>query len=272
MFANSNEYRVLSHASAPQVEELATAASSYIERGWSVIPLLGKRPAIATWKVYQSRFPTAGEVADWWTPREKPATGIGIITGSLSHLVVVDCDTIASAQYWSDRFPGSPLTVRTGRGGVHIYYLAPSDHEIGNRAKIFHQPIDLRGNGGYVAAPPSWHPSGKNYQWAARDLEGPLPRFDPTWLRESQSQVNDSQVTLPATATIRNAFAYIRCIHATSGEGGHNATFRAACKLRATGLTRDDALLLLTEWNKTNAHPPWSTSELQHKIDSAYQV
>jgi hypothetical protein len=35
--------------------------------------------------------------------------------------------------------------------------------------------------------------------------------------------------------------AYIRHIEAVAVDGGHNATFRAACKLHDAGLTADEA-------------------------------
>lgn len=56
---------------------------------------------------------------------------------------------------------------------------------------------------------------------------------------------------------------------AVSGQGGHNATFYAACVLvLGFGLDRSDALSLLHEWNAW-CNPPWSDRELEHKIDSA---
>jgi len=61
---------------------------------------------------------------------------------------------------------------------------------------------------------------------------------------------------------------------AVSGSGGHNHTFRIACKLvhpesaGGFGLHPDTALQLLEHWNQT-CEPPWSADELQHKVDNA---
>lgn len=63
--------------------------------------------------------------------------------------------------------------------------------------------------------------------------------------------------------------AYIAHIRAISGQGGHNATFRAACKLRDSGLGEAEALAALVEWNETNAQPKWTVKELLHKVDDA---
>lgn len=255
----------LAPASAP---DLLTAAKNYLARGWPVIPLSGKLPT-RPWKEFQTRLPTAAELTAWFTT-EPPPTGLGIITGNLAGLVVVDCDTRHEAAVWEGEQGSSPLVVSTGGGGAHFYYALPAGEEIRNRVKIHGRHIDIRGEGGYVAAPPSLHPSDQRYAWRSCDWAAPLPAFNPAWLSEPNLELR-----LPAKLTtipVRKALAYIRRIEAVAGEGGHNATFRAACKLRDAGLAESEALTLLAEWNETNATPPWSAVELLHKIRSAYEI
>lgn len=56
---------------------------------------------------------------------------------------------------------------------------------------------------------------------------------------------------------------------AVSGQGGHKATFRAACVLvHGFALGEADAMSLLREWNQ-GCQPPWSEGELAHKVTSA---
>lgn len=56
---------------------------------------------------------------------------------------------------------------------------------------------------------------------------------------------------------------------AISGQGGHNATFHAACVLvLGFGLKTHEALHLLQEWN-LGCQPPWSEGELWHKLTDA---
>lgn len=55
---------------------------------------------------------------------------------------------------------------------------------------------------------------------------------------------------------------------AISGQGGHPATFRAACECVRFGLGDSDAMTLLREYNRT-CSPPWSESELAHKLADA---
>jgi hypothetical protein len=101
------------------------------------------------------------------------------------------------------------------------------------------------------------------------DIYQELPTFDAEWLVDPDRSMLSSTITLNATA-VRNVAKYIQRIHATAGKGGHNATFRVACRLRDAGLSQDEALALLTQWNETNAHPPWSEAEIAHKITSAF--
>lgn len=56
---------------------------------------------------------------------------------------------------------------------------------------------------------------------------------------------------------------------AISGQGGHAATFRAACECVRFGLSDGDALRLLEDWNRTHCQPPWTEKELAHKLADA---
>ncbi|MGH7179424.1 MAG: phage/plasmid primase, P4 family [Tepidisphaeraceae bacterium] len=64
-----------------------------------------------------------------------------------------------------------------------------------------------------------------------------------------------------------------QCPDAISGEGGHNATLRAACECYRFGLDNDHAADVLRRFNeeKTGSEQ-WTEDELQHKLDSASQL
>ena len=70
--------------------------------------------------------------------------------------------------------------------------------------------------------------------------------------------------------TLERARGYLAKLPvAVSGQGGHRATFRAACVLvHGFALGADEALAVLREWNR-GCQPPWSESELRHKVGSA---
>ncbi|MCZ7537796.1 MAG: bifunctional DNA primase/polymerase, partial [Acidimicrobiia bacterium] len=74
------------------------------------------------------------------------------------------------------------LTARTGRGAHHVYRL-PAGAVIGCSTGRLGEGIDIRGDGGYVIAAPSVHPSGTVYRWDDPALEvAPLPVWVSTLL------------------------------------------------------------------------------------------
>ena len=77
-------------------------------------------------------------------------------------------------------------------------------------------------------------------------------------------------MNLKAPQPMELARKYLRqCPPAISHQGGHKAAFRVAVALvRRFGLNEANALTLMLEWNRT-CQPPWSESELRHKITSA---
>jgi hypothetical protein len=69
------------------------------------------------------------------------------------------------------------------------------------------------------------------------------------------------------------ARAYLATLRpAIAGQNGHAATFAAACRLVEFGLSPDQALPLLLEWNQTHCQPLWTEGELRHKLIGAFQV
>ena len=254
------------------MSDLLNAALRYLQCGWPVIPATGKRPVVA-WSNCQRRLPSTGQVRKWFADHDGPLN-LAIVTGRCAGLVVVDCDRDEDSLWWQKHFPPTPLVVTTGAGGKHFYYHHPGG-EIRSRVRLFGRRIDLRADGGVVIAPPSVHiETGQPYRWNGC-FSGPqsdLPPFDCRWIADQTPVASRSAVRADrAESTIRHGLAYIRRIRATAGHRGHNATFRAACKLRDSGLTTDEALEALLQWNETNASPPWTVKELAHKVDDAYQ-
>ena len=245
-------------------------AFEYLDRGWPVIPVHGKTPAVP-WAAYQKKRPSVDEIKEWFASKE--SYNLAVITGKISELVVIDCDTAADASWWRQNHAETPLVVMTGRGGSHFYYRYPKC-EVGNRIGILARSIDVRGDGGLVVAPPSVHPTtAKPYEWSPWDhySRDEIPFLDPAWLGPARSIEASGLYSREFGPNIRNGLAYIRHITAESENGGHNATFRAACVLRDSGLSANEARDALRSWNETNAEPPWTEKELVHKIQDAYK-
>lgn len=133
-------------------------------RGWSLIPLKprSKVPAVR-WEEYQRRHATLEELEQWFT---QPGYNVGIVTGTISGIFVVDIDSEA-AMAWADEYlPPCDLRVRTSKG-IHRYYPYSGDRPMRNRCRVKYQgetiAIDIRAEGGYVVGPGSIHENGHMY-------------------------------------------------------------------------------------------------------------
>lgn len=151
---------------------LLEAALAYEKRGFSVIPVGKNKKALIKWEPYQHKRATIEEIERWWT--ESPKANIGLVTGKISNLLVVDADTATAAIMINDAIPEGlevPCEL-TPRGGRHFIFA----HQEGfiNRARVI-EGIDIRTTGGYVVVAPSTNGSGSGWTW----LEG-LSLFDTT--------------------------------------------------------------------------------------------
>jgi len=161
------------------------AAKEYLALGWSVIPLEpgGKLPPEITpggkrfsWKPYQTRQASERELTGWLQRWRR--CNLGIVTGQVSGVIVLDIDSPEAAA-WVE-MQGVPLTptVKTGKG-QHLFFRHPGG-TVRNFASKVVAGLDLRGDGGYVCAPPSVHETGTVYQW---EIGPDTPLADPPgWL------------------------------------------------------------------------------------------
>jgi hypothetical protein len=153
--------------------KILEAALGYAGRGYSVIPIKPnidednkKRPYIS-WQEFQTRKATEAEIRSWWN--KWPGAMIGLVTGQISGLFVVDCDTQEGFDTVQGHLPDSLEipTARTPRGGWHFYFQNPVNSGLTTKAGIL-AGVDIRGEGGYIIAAPSKNAEGKLYGW----LEG----------------------------------------------------------------------------------------------------
>lgn len=119
------------------------------------------------------------QIDRWW--QDWPTANIGVATGRESGVVVLDVDGDVGRQSLA-MLPALPNTwrSRTGRG-EHVWF-APPGGGVGNRVG-FRPGLDLRGDGGYVLAPPSRHVSGTAYAWRVGPSDVELAPM-PGWLVE----------------------------------------------------------------------------------------
>jgi Bifunctional DNA primase/polymerase, N-terminal/Primase C terminal 1 (PriCT-1) len=99
----------------------------------------------------------ARQIRAWFAA--EPAANLGLRTGAVSRLVVLDVDGdegTESLRALEREFGALPPTtsVKTPSGGSHYYFQHPG-REIKNSAGQVGDHLDVRGDGGYVLVPPS---------------------------------------------------------------------------------------------------------------------
>jgi len=117
-------------------------------------------------------------VAGWW--RRWPDANVGVRTGAVSGLVVVDIDPAHGGLESIRRLHGEHrlpdgLRVRTGSGGWHLYFAHPGFEVRNSAGTVLGDGVDVRGDGGYVIAPPSRHIAGGVYEWVGPWVIPDLP-------------------------------------------------------------------------------------------------
>lgn len=231
--------------------ELRDAALLYAARGWSVIPVgrVASKLPLQNWKHLQDNRSNQDQICRWW---ERSRHNIGIVTGAISGIIVLDVDS-EDGYREIEAHGGLPLTLSCSTGkGRHYYFLHPG-FIVHNFARKL-PGLDLRGDGGYVLAPPSQHQSGKLYQW---DDEAAPVAPAPQWLldlleREVVTQnghatgsystasdhsangssnghrINGAQVTAYVRAAMEGE---LRALQTTPEGARNNQLFKSGCSL-----------------------------------------
>lgn len=232
-------------------------ALNYIKKGYSIIPVGRgedkKEPFLPSYLEFFDRKPTEEEVRLWW--KQYPEAQIGILTGKINNLTVLDVDynekgKVESGLAYHGDFPKT-LTVQSGSGGKHFYYKYC---EKADGLKNLRPRIDIKSNHGYVIAPPSLHKSGKRYEWIEKIDPKPFPEF---LLDGNNSKANKIS---------------IKDIIFGVGEGGRNiaaASLTGLCvKMK---LSPEETYQFMVGWN-LQCEPPLSDRELKTVIDSIYKT
>jgi hypothetical protein len=220
-----------------------TAYQLLVNYAYSVIPsgggLSGKAPLIA-WEQYQRVTPEPDDIQTW--ERELRPSLWGVVTGSISCVVVVDIDR-PELRTMFDAVGLSPH-IQTPRGGFHYWFRHPG-HPVKTVAGLL-PGIDVRGDGGFVNV------LGRRKDGEYRILIAPSPDAVYPWdkLPGQIASVLDGQRRPPIEEEI-------------IPEHTRNATLASlAGSLRAKGLSQGAIEEALQGINAKSCKPPLEVGEV----------
>ena len=144
------------------------AAPDLIKAGYPVFPLNGKVPAVAGG--FYAATMDMSEIAMWIQDDGFGDHDIGIATGHASGIVVIEADS-ALRRVELEKMFGTPTAI--SKKGAHWYFKHPRDGKVVSRSIASN--VDCKGDGGYVAAPPSTNKTWTNGIPDKKTLS-PLPK------------------------------------------------------------------------------------------------
>lgn len=236
----------------------------YRQLGLSFFPLpYGKKESTIAWKCYQERQPDDEEITSWFGNGSKH--NVAVVCGKVSgNLVVLDCDS-------EERFYELALLItekldindildftkvgKTGKG-YHIYLFTDEPVQ-----SVKFPKLDIKGEGGYILAPPSLHPNGQEYQFV--NPRTPIKHIhnlldigiDITQKKESPKRPEgDNWIT--------------RALKGVAEGDRNDMCYRLAAYFKNSHPI-DITENLLLEWNRKN-RPPLEKTEVLRTIKSAY--
>jgi hypothetical protein len=235
------------------MNSLLETALEYKRDGYSVIPVipLDKKPLIK-WKGRQQAAADEEEIRDWW--RSTPTANVGIVTGKISGLTVVDIDGELGEESIRTSKIDLPRTFQVNSPrGRHLYYEYTP--RLKNSAGLL-PGVDVRNDGGYIVAPPSKRAEGE-YEVTDDAAFNQLGETSITILNSRSTSAGKSKTVKLGSKVV---------------EGSRNDTaFKMALKLVRDGKDRSGIFKILSLENESNFIPPLSASEINSVVYSAWE-
>jgi hypothetical protein len=256
---------------------LPDAARLLAAAGVPVFPCVpgGKRPT--TVHGFRAATTDPEKVTAWW--RRWPGANLGVPTGAVSGLVVVDVDVHGPVSGFAafERATYAGLTdgwtvkVDTPSGGMHAYYPAtPGAAQPCWQAA--QAGVDFRGDGGYIVTPPSVvSRDGEPRRYRPRTVNpGPAGVLDAERLRDfldpRPAPAPRAPVRLGRDADASRLAAWV----ANRAEGERNrGLFWAACRLAENGMRPSDAMDVLSA---AAGRAGLAEREITATVQSAYRT
>lgn len=264
-------------------------AKEYVRRGMAVLPLhwpvrTGRRLACSCARAQctsPAKHPVGSlvpkglrdatkdpAVIDEWSGHGR--FNIGIVTGAISGIVALDVDprhdgdqTVAALEREHGPLPPT-WRFLTGGGGEHILFRHPGA-AVPNSAGQVGPGIDVRGDGGYIVAPPSQHISGRPYAISVDHHPDDVQLAEmPAWLlsRLLAEPAATKSAAKPTTD-------WRSTVSAVIAEGERNRTLASLSgHLLRNRIDPWVTLDLLQAWNRTHCCPPLAEAEVAATVRS----
>lgn len=244
------------------VEETSPALAqilSYAKRGWKVFRCApGTKKPTAESHGFKDATSDAMTIERWWSDRI--VWNVAIATGQPSGFFVVDADLHKPGCEFSQLDPlPKTYTVKTASGGQHFYFRQPHSMAIKSGNDTLGQSIDVKGDGGYILAPPSVFEGGQYRIASAGNLASA-----PQWLlsrllalpqpREREHPTAYRMTSVDSADSVQ-AVAQAVMLSVPSREHSNNAAlFKLARALKAV---EPSTGALLSPAQKTEAFQNW---------------
>lgn len=228
------------------------AALEYQKKGLSIIPVGKDKKPLISWKDYQERHATTEELNRWFS---NPEANIAIVTGKISGITVLDCDSQDAINRFRMMYTGLTPAVKTPRG-MHFYYKYQEG--VRNTVRVGNLDMDVRGEGGYVLAPPSINAQGQEYKWhVSLSSLNALDSF--SFLNIYNARARES---LQPSTLSTNVYKYF-----TQGRRDEDLFHVANCLIK--GGAKADIVQQVLETLALSCNPPFPEKEINTKIQSA---
>jgi hypothetical protein len=222
--------------------------------GWRVFPIRpdDKRPA--TERGFHDATTDSASVFETWMSR--PSSNVGVATGEASGIVVIDVDpggdgTIRRLTATLGPLP-TTMVARTPRGW-HVYLRHPG---LAVRCSVaaLGEGVDVRGDGGYVVAPPS-RIGASLYRWVLSDgrtepvpsdlPDVPAPWVDALTARKGPKASSDGDVNYIRAAVAAELESVRTAVEGTRNSQLNASAFALARFVVAGRVSESDVVRLL---------------------------
>lgn len=239
-------------------------ANHYYNKRWGVIPLKHKSKTPKLPKDHGLLH----RIADEQELESFDFQNVGIVTGAVSGIMVLDIDDEESAEnFLEEQGYELPETVSAKTpNGKHYYFSYPAGHAVGNKIKSL-PGMDVKGDGGYVVAPPSIVSKEVTDRKGIKStVEGSYEWInspDNVELAECPQWLLDELRRQPERSTQQ-------IVEEEIPEGSRNTTlFRLARSFFQKGLGSVEVGHALYAVNQTRCKPPLDEEELFQIVESA---